>query len=101
MARTPAFPDQKLAASAKPERPVRSEGPARRGGKQAAAAEPGAKLAANTWRLEPVYWDRLRKLAALKGTTGTAELRNALSQYLDRELPKALAAAQSELMPLR
>lgn len=78
MARTPSFSLDELT-------------PQKRGRARAQATREGDPIRSQTIRLPASVWQKLRLLAAAKGTTSIGELRAALEQHFEREWPQARA----------
>ena len=75
MARTPSFSLDELT-------------PEKRGRARAQPTKAGDPIRSQTIRLPATVWQKLRLLAAAKGTTSIGELRSALEEHFAREWPK-------------
>jgi hypothetical protein len=75
MARTPSFSLNELT-------------PEKRGGARSQPVKAGDPIRSQTIRLPASVWQKLRLLAAAKGSTSIGELRVALDEHFEREWPK-------------
>jgi hypothetical protein len=82
MARTPSFSLDQLT-------------PEKRGGGRAQPVKAGDPIRTQTIRLQASVWQKLRMLAAVKGTTSIGELRAALDEHFEREWPKVRARVEA------
>jgi hypothetical protein len=55
----------------------------------------GDPIRSQTIRLPASVWQKLRLLAAAKGTTSVGELRRSLDEYFEREWPKVRARVEA------
>jgi hypothetical protein len=78
MARTPSFSLDELT-------------PDKRGRTRAQPTKEGDPIRSQTIRLPALVWQKLRLLAAAKGTTSIGELRAALDAHFEREWPQVRA----------
>jgi hypothetical protein len=79
MARTPSFRLDELT-------------PEKRGNARAQPTKEGDPIRSQTIRLPASVWQKLRLLAAAKGTTSIGELRAALDAHFEREWPQVRAS---------
>ena len=82
MARTPSFSLNELT-------------PEKRGSARTQATREGDPIRSQTIRLPASIWQKLRMLAAAKGTTSVGELRAALDQHFEREWPQVRARMEA------
>jgi hypothetical protein len=78
MARTPSFRLDELT-------------PEKRGNARSQPTKEGDPIRSQTIRLPASVWQKLRLLAAAKGTTSIGELRAALDAHFEREWPQVRA----------
>ena len=62
--------------------------PEKRGSARAQSVKAGDPIRSQTIRLPASIWQKLRMLAAAKGSTSISELRAALEEHFEHEWPK-------------
>ena len=62
--------------------------PTKRGSARGQSVQAGDPIRSQTIRMPASVWQKLRLLAAAKGSTSVGELRTAFDEYFEREWPK-------------